>query len=183
MIVQVNGVQNKLAFVLWSWRRQRMSDQVCFAWKFRTMRVQLPMTGALSQLSFEKSGLRYIGPLPPLNHPSSPPPSLKKWVILVFFKMHRRLESFSSFSHLLFCFFKKLSWISVQNARGDGDLFYPRDNVSSATGALTGDIGCPLFTLSSWPSPSPQTSYLSLFLHRAFLHTDFSPHKSRTKTA
>ena len=27
------------------------------------------------------------------------------------------------------------------------------------------------------------TSYLSLFLHRDFPHTDFSPHKFRTKTA
>ena len=28
-----------------------------------------------------------------------------------------------------------------------------------------------------------QTSYLSFFLHRDFLHTDYSPHKFRTKTA
>ena len=30
---------------------------------------------------------------------------------------------------------------------------------------------------------SIQTSYLSFFLHRDFLHTDFSPHKFRTKAA
>ena len=112
-----------------------------------------------------------------------PPPFLEKVSHFGLLQNAPEVGVFFFFLIFFFAFLKKLSWISVQNTRGVGDLFYLRDNVSSATGALTGDIGCPLFTLSSWPSPSPQTSYSSFFLHRGFLHTDFSPHKSRTKTA